>query len=169
MANQNGVLDKLDIEILAQLHDDGRRSFTEIAENLNVATNTVRNRVNRMVEDETLTIVGRLNPNKVGFGAYASIFIAVEPARYIEQVSQQLVALSETSFVAMVFGDFDLMVDIMCVDMNHLTALLTNKIQQIPYVTRTKTITVSKVYKYKQPDPRLLHEKPVSAILFEAS
>lgn len=85
----------------------------------------------------------------------------------IEQVSEQLVALSETSFVAMVFGEFDLMVDIMCVDMNHLTALLTTKIQQIPHVTRTKTITVSKVFKYKQPDPRLLHEKLLSAILPE--
>ena len=167
MTNMNGHLDQLDIEILAQLHDNGRRSFTEIADNLKVATNTVRNRVNRMIEDETLTIVGRLNPNKVGFGAYANIFIAVEPARYIEQVSEKLVALSETSFVAMVFGEFDLMVDIMCVDMNHLTALLTTKIQQIPHVTRTKTITVSKVFKYKQPDPRLLHEKLLSAILPE--
>lgn len=169
MANNNGVLDQLDIEILAQLHDDGRRSFTEIAENLKVATNTVRNRVNRMIADETLTIVGRLNPNKVGFGAYANIFIAVEPARHIEEVSQQLVALSETSFVAMVFGDFDLMVDIMCIDMNHLNELLTTKIQQIPFVTRTKTITVSKVYKYKQPDPRLLHKRLQSAIFPEES
>ena len=169
MANQNGVLDELDIEILAQLHNDGRRSFTEIADNLSVATNTVRNRVNRMIADETLTIVGRLNPNKVGFGAYANIFIAVEPARYIEEVSRELVALSETSFVAMVFGDFDLMVDIMCVDMNHLTELLNTKIQQIPYVARTKTITVAKVYKYKQPDPRLLQEKSRSAIFPEES
>lgn len=165
MASQNGALDKLDIDILAQLHDNGRRSFTEIAEDLQVATNTVRNRVNRMINDETLTIVGRLNPNKVGFGAYANVFIAVEPARHIEAVSEELVALSETSFVAMVFGDFDLMVDVMCVDMNHLTELLTAKIQRIPYVTRTKTIIVSKVYKYKQPDPRHLHAKLLSATL----
>ena len=149
---QEILLDELDFAILTQLQKNGRKSFSDIARDLNVAVNTVRNRVARMVENGTLTIIGRVNPLHAGFQAYASIFIAVEPSTRIDEVAHRLSEFPETSFVCMTSGDFDLWIDVMCLDNNHLTELLTHRVQTIPGVVKTKTIFILKVYKYGQPD-----------------
>lgn len=41
------LLDELNFQILVQLQKDGRKSFTELAEELGVSVGTVRNRVDR--------------------------------------------------------------------------------------------------------------------------
>ena len=61
-------LDDLDFAILSCLQKDGRMSFTVIAEKLNVSIGTIRTRVNKFIEEGTINIIGRVNPDKVGFG-----------------------------------------------------------------------------------------------------
>jgi len=112
----------------------------------------VRNRVGKMIEDGALNFVGRVNPLRAGFHAYASIFIAVEPSSLIEDVAAKLTEMPEASFVCMTSGEFDLWMDVMCRDNQHLTELVTNRLQKIPGVNKTKTMFVMKVFKYGQPD-----------------
>lgn len=47
-------MDEIDRSILDLLQDDGRAPYTDIAEELGVSEGTVRNRVERMVEDGTI-------------------------------------------------------------------------------------------------------------------
>ena len=63
--------DELDYQILKLLQKDGRMSFTEISKEINVAVSTIRHRFINLVEDGTLKIIGRVDPNKIGFNAYA--------------------------------------------------------------------------------------------------
>ena len=72
-------LDDLDYKILEKLIKDGRKSFTDIADELGVSVGTIRNRFNVFVENELLTIIGRVNPDKIGFHTYAQILIKVRP------------------------------------------------------------------------------------------
>ena len=67
--------DELDFQILTLLQKDGRMSFTEISKEINVAVSTIRHRFINLVDDGTLKIIGRIDPNKIGFNAYASILI----------------------------------------------------------------------------------------------
>jgi len=156
---QDVALDDLDFAILSQLRENGRKPFSEIARNLDVAVNTVRNRVARMVENGTLNFVGRVNPLHAGFHAYASIFVRVEPSNLVEEVAQKLADFPEVSFVCMAAGDFDLWMDVMCRDNQHLTELLTNRLQKIPGVVTTKTVFILKVFKYGQPDLKTLRQE----------
>ena len=157
--DQRIVLDDLDFAILSQLREDGRKSFSDIARDLKVAVNTVRNRVGKMVEEGTLNFIGRVNPLHAGFHAYASIFVAVEPSSLIEDVAVKLTEMPETSFVCMTTGEFDLWMDVMCRDNQHLTELVTDRIQKIPGVHRTKTLFIMKVFKYSQPDLGALRDQ----------
>ena len=61
------ALDSLDFNILSCLQQDGRMSFTVMAEKLNVSVATVRTRVNKLIDDGTISIIGRVTPEKVGF------------------------------------------------------------------------------------------------------
>jgi Lrp/AsnC family transcriptional regulator for asnA, asnC and gidA len=157
MSASNGqiVLDKLDFEILSFLQEDGRMSFTVIADKLKVSIGTVRTRFNKLIEDGTVNIIGRVDPDKVGFRCYAHIAVFVRPATLKEKVAQKISKLPEVSFLAMTSGDYDLEVDVMCRDNNHLVDFV-NEISKIEGVHQTKTTIYFKVYKYAQPDLKLL-------------
>lgn len=153
---KNGfTLDELDFSILSCLQKDGRMSFTVIAEKLNVSIGTVRTRVNKLIEEGTINIIGRVNPAKVGFGAYAHIAVFVRPATLKDKVAQKISKRPEVSFLAMTSGDYDLEVDVMCRDNDHLVEFV-NDISKIEGVYQTKTTLYFKVYKYAQPDLNLL-------------
>lgn len=148
-------LDDLDFAILSYLQKDGRMSFTVIAEKLNVSIGTIRTRFNKLIEEGTVSIIGRVDPDKVGFRSYAHIAVYVRPATLKEKVAQQIVRLSEVSFLAMTSGDYDLEVDVMCRDNDHLLHFV-NELSKIEGVYQTKTTIYFKVYKYAQPDLNLL-------------
>ncbi|MBS1742968.1 MAG: Lrp/AsnC family transcriptional regulator [Bacteroidetes bacterium] len=154
-ANETSALDKLDFEILSFLQEDGRMSFTVIAEKLGVSIGTVRTRFNKLIEDGTVNIIGRVNPDKVGFRSYAHIAVFVRPATLKDKVAQKIVKMPEVSFLALTSGDYDLEVDVMCRDNNHLVDFI-NNISKIEGVFQTKTTIYFKVYKYAQPDLKLL-------------
>ena len=156
--NQSPTLDSLDFEILSCLQEDGRMSFTVIAEKLKVSIGTIRTRFNKMIDDGTINIIGRVNPDKVGFRCYAHIAVFVRPATLKEKVANKISKLPEVSFLAMTSGDYDLEVDVMCRDNNHLVDFV-NDISKIEGVYQTKTTIYFKVYKFAQPDLMLLRDR----------
>lgn len=149
------TLDDLDFAILSYLQKDGRMSFTVIAEKLKVSIGTIRTRFNKLIEDGTVNIIGRVDPEKVGFRSYAHIAVYVRPATLKEKVALKISKLSEVSFLAMTSGDYDLEVDVMCRDNDHLVQFV-NELSKIEGVYQTKTTIYFKVYKYAQPDLNLL-------------
>ena len=151
---KNG-LDDLDFSILSCLQQDGRMSFTVIADKLKVSIGTIRTRFNKLIEDGTINIIGRVDPDKVGFHAYAHIAVFVRPATLKESVAKKIGKLPEVSFLAMTSGDYDLEVDVMCRNNDHLVDFV-NVISKFEGVHQTKTTIYFKVYKYAQPDLNLL-------------
>jgi Lrp/AsnC family transcriptional regulator for asnA, asnC and gidA len=149
-------LDQVDLAILRQLQDDGRRSFTDIANALGLSVGTIRNRFTRLLEDGTLHVIGRADPHRVGFHAPANVHIAVRPPQLIAAAAAQVAELPETSYVAIVSGPYDLEVDVMCRDLAHLTELITERLPRIPGVADTHTSLILRVVKYAQPNLELL-------------
>lgn len=155
MQKINGSLDELDFSILSYLQQDGRMSFTVIAEKLGVSIGTIRTRFNKLIEDGTINIIGRVDPDKVGFRSYAHIAVYVRPATLKKKVAEEIMTMPEVSFLAMTSGDYDLEVDVMCRDNDHLVKFV-NELSNINGVNQTKTTIYFKVYKYAQPDLNLL-------------
>ncbi len=153
--NGNIILDDLDFAILSFLQKDGRMSFTVIAQKLKVSIGTVRTRFNKLIEDGTVNIIGRVDPDKVGFHSYAHIAVYVRPATLKEKIAQKIVKMPEVSFLAGTSGDYDLEVDVMCRNNEHLVEFI-NGLSKMEGVYQTKTTIYFKVYKYAQPDLNLL-------------
>ncbi|MES2649863.1 MAG: Lrp/AsnC family transcriptional regulator [Bacteroidota bacterium] len=148
-------LDNLDFDILSCLQTDGRMSFTVIAEKLNVSIGTIRSRFNKLLEEGTISIVGRVDPDKAGFHSYAHIAIYIRPATLKEQIAASIAQMPEVSFLAGTSGEYDLEVDVMCRDNDHLVEFI-NEISKLEGVFQTKTTLYFKVYKYAQPDLKLV-------------
>ncbi|HRE50030.1 MAG TPA: Lrp/AsnC family transcriptional regulator [Flavitalea sp.] len=158
MKPKSFISDELDFNILSYLQEDGRMSFTVMAEKLNVSIGTIRTRVNKLIQEGFIHIVGRVDPERVGFHSYAQIAVYVRPATLKESVASKIAKLPEVSFLALTSGDFDLEVDVMCRNNNHLVEFV-NTISQIKGVDQTRTTFYLKVFKYAQPDLKLLRQK----------
>lgn len=150
-------MDKLDYEILRELQNDGAMSLTIIAKKLEVSIGTIRNRLARLIEEKTVQIIGRVDPAKVGFHAYARIFISVKPAKLIQDTAGKLSELAEVSFLAMISGKYDLELNVQCRDNNHLIELM-EKIHSIESVYETETNMYLKVFKIAQPNLDLVKD-----------
>ncbi|WP_067037637.1 Lrp/AsnC family transcriptional regulator [Allomuricauda sp. CP2A] len=152
----NNSFDELDFTIMSHLQKDGRASFTVIAKETGASISTIRTRVTKLIEDKTINILGRVNPEKLGFNAYATIKIAVRPANKIDEVANKLMEFREVSFLAITSGDFDLEVNVMCRDNNHLIDVINKRISSIEGVYNSSSIMYLRVLKFAQPDLNLL-------------
>jgi Lrp/AsnC family transcriptional regulator for asnA, asnC and gidA len=150
-------MDELDFQILRELQKDGAMSLTIIAKKLKVSIGTVRNRLAKLIEDSTVQIIGRVDPDKVGFHAYARIFISVKPAKLIQVSAKKLSQFPEVSFLAMISGKYDLELNVQCRDNLHLIELM-EKIHAIEGVYETETNMYLKVFKIAQPDLDLVKD-----------
>jgi Lrp/AsnC family transcriptional regulator for asnA, asnC and gidA len=150
------AIDEIDLSILEHLQVDGRRSFSEIADDLDVTTTTISNRVKKIIQEKILTIQGFLEPHRVGFKAPATIGIVIEPKR-IREAASEISEFPEVSWVAIVSGQFDLIVEAMCRDSDHLTDLIIDRINKVDGVQQTQTFMQLEVIKLRQPGVELLN------------
>ncbi|MEM7348813.1 MAG: Lrp/AsnC family transcriptional regulator [Chloroflexota bacterium] len=158
MNEHNGEqLDALDYAIINQLKIDGRMSFTKIAEALDVPVSTIRHRYTNLIETGILSVEGWVVPQKMGAQAFASIYLSIKPPRLTDQIAGQIMELPETSFVAKVIGEYDLMVDVVCWDNTHLNQFISEHIHTIEAITNIRVFLMLEVYKYGLPDVRQLY------------
>ncbi len=139
-------LDGLDQEIIWLLQGDGRMHFTEIARQLGVTEGTVRNRVAKLQESGIFQIIAVLDPHRVGYDAPALIGVTIQPP-HLDRVAAAIAALPEVSYLIMVSGEYDLMVEVLCRDREHLSQFIRDDLQAIPGVQRTKTFIILHTYK----------------------
>lgn len=146
MTQQGNPLDDIDRRIIAILQADGRRPYSQIAEDLNIPPSSVRYRVQRLEENGTLQIVGIANPLTIGFDRFAMIGITVRPGA-AREVCVRLRDLPETSYVIMTAGRFDIMAEVICRDTEHFTDLVNERMHHIDGVTGTESFFVLEVHK----------------------
>lgn len=140
--------DEIDHLILQTLQNDGRKSFSDLAKELGMAVSTISKRYMNLVDCGILAIIGRVEPERIGLNAYASINVQVDTLANVERVAQELMALPEVSFLALRTGDFQLEINVMCRDNSHLMEILRNNMDKINHVRKYEINMYLKVYKW---------------------
>ncbi|MCF2533969.1 Lrp/AsnC family transcriptional regulator, partial [Yinghuangia soli] len=139
-------MDDIDRRIIAILQADGRRAYSQIAEDIGIPASSVRYRVQRMEDAGVLQIVGIANPLTIGFDRLAMIGVRVR-AGAAHDVCRALRDLPETSYVVMTAGQYDVMVEVICRDTAHFTDLLNRRLHLIDGVVSTDSFFVLEVHK----------------------
>jgi len=128
-------MDSTDEEILEILEEDGRISFTEVAEKVDVSEGTVRNRVEKMQETgviEKFTVETSTESSK------AVVMVELETGRDIEKV---LKGFPKAITILEVAGDYDLVLRIERKSNREINSLL-DSIRSISGVKDTETYMV---------------------------
>jgi DNA-binding Lrp family transcriptional regulator len=128
-------MDDLDREILAILRRDSRTPYTEIADRVGTSEGTVRNRVERLIEEgiiERFTVATRTGNVK----AMVEIGVAVDVDT--SEISERMADWPEVDFVWQVSGEEDVVVVADTADTGTLNELIT-RARELDEVVSTKT------------------------------
>jgi Lrp/AsnC family transcriptional regulator for asnA, asnC and gidA len=139
-------MDNIDLQILETLQKDGRTPFTTIAKQTGVSESTIRTRYGSLVERGIVQTIAVVDPFAVGYNAPALIAISAEPGA-VNTVARALEQITEVSYLVLILGAYDLLVEVYCRDRAHLTDLITNHIQSIPGIRATETLVIGKIFK----------------------
>jgi Lrp/AsnC family transcriptional regulator for asnA, asnC and gidA len=143
--NGGVVLDEVAKQIIDQLQQDGRRSYAAIGKAIGLSEAAVRQRVQRLIDAGVMQIVAVTDPLTVGFPRAAMIGVTVDGP--IDEVAAELASLPEVDYLVVTAGAFDLMLEVVCEDDDHLLDVLNSKIRATTGVARTETFVYLKLLK----------------------
>ncbi len=138
-------LDSVSKEIIAQLQQDGRRSYSAIGKVVGLSEAAVRQRVQRLIESGVMQIVAVTDPMELGFARQAMIGIRIRGG--LLEAADLISELDEVDYVVVTSGPYDLLVEAVCESDEHLLELLSSKIRVIPGVESTETFMYLRLVK----------------------
>ncbi|MGK5628480.1 Lrp/AsnC family transcriptional regulator [Streptomyces sp. URMC 123] len=135
-------LDAIDRAILRMLSTDGRASIRSVAERVHVSRANAYARINRLIDDGVIRgFSTRIDPERAGYGASAYITLKIVQNSW-RAVREQLRELPGAAHIALVSGDFDVLLLVHTEDNRALRELVLTRIQSIPEVLSTRTLLV---------------------------
>jgi Lrp/AsnC family transcriptional regulator for asnA, asnC and gidA len=138
--NKNDVkLDPLDLTIIRLLNENGRLSSSEIARRIGgVSGRTVSNHIEALIENNVISIKAVINPEQIGYGVLADVFIDVEPGSVVE-IANVIAAFPQVSYVACATGGTDISISVRVRTNEELFEFVTETLGKVPGVLRTQT------------------------------
>jgi Lrp/AsnC family transcriptional regulator for asnA, asnC and gidA len=150
-------LDDLDNTIIELLRADGRLPYRAIARKLGVTENTVRSRVRRLEESNTMRVVAVTDIEAAGFSMLLAIGVQVE-GRSPETVARELARFPEVFSVNVVVGAQDVEILVVTENQASLNELIGTRLAAVPGVRRLTPALALDVLK-NQPDWVPFHDE----------
>jgi Lrp/AsnC family transcriptional regulator for asnA, asnC and gidA len=145
VATASSLLDDVNRAIIGLLQTDGRRSYAAIATHVGLSEAAVRQRVQRLLDAGVMQIVAVTDPMQLGFARQAMVGVRADGD--LREVAAKLAALAEVDYVVVTAGSFDLLVEVVCNDDDHLLSLLNDSIRSVPGVRDSETFVYLKLAK----------------------
>ncbi|PWI41175.1 Lrp/AsnC family transcriptional regulator [Streptomyces sp. ICBB 8177] len=135
-------LDSTDRAILRLLQEDGRASIRSVADRVHVSRANAYARINRLIDDGIIRgFTARVDHERAGQGASAYITLKIVQNSW-RTVREQLLTLPGVAHIALVSGDFDVLLLVHTPDNRSLRELVLTRIQAVPEVLSSRTLLV---------------------------
>ncbi|MFX0199853.1 MAG: Lrp/AsnC family transcriptional regulator [Candidatus Hodarchaeota archaeon] len=140
------MIDAIDSKIINLLQKDGRIPSTKIARGLGISEATVRNRIQRLIQEGIIQIVAVGNPFKLGFGIVGTIKINID-IKKVDNVMNELMKIDELWYLALATGGTDIDTEFNAKSLDDLHGLIFERINKIDGVIRTETSLIMRYVK----------------------
>ena len=132
------MIDSTDLEIIDKLKKDGRASFSDIADDLGLATSTVTGRFQKLEEQGVITgFIPKIDYEKLGFELMAMIDIKAESGD-IPDTAEKLESNNRVISFFEVTGDTDMVIVSRFLDRKVMNEFI-KKLQQTKGIKSTET------------------------------
>ena len=135
-------IDELDRKILAIITRNARIPFKEVADMCGVSRAAIHQRVQKMFDNGVIIGSGyQVNPKMLGYQLCVYVGIILTKASMYKEVSTALENIPEVVESQFTLGTYSMLIKLYAKDDQHLMELLNAKIQEIPGVANTETLT----------------------------
>ncbi|MFH0836251.1 MAG: Lrp/AsnC family transcriptional regulator [Candidatus Micrarchaeota archaeon] len=133
-------MDAIDEKIMALLEKDSRTPNIVIAGKLKISEGTVRNRIQRLVDEGA---IARFTIDRGSFGFSALALIRTDAGTPTGKIVKKLLAIDGVKTVREVTGDWDVVCRIQVSNAEQFNDII-EKIRLVPKVLETKSLVVLK-------------------------
>lgn len=135
-------IDELDRQILQIITQNARIPFKEVADACGVSRAAIHQRVQRMYDLGVITGSGYyVNAKMLGYQLCVYIGITLEKGSMYNSVTKELEKIPEVVETQFTLGAYSMLIKLYAKDDAHLMYLLNARIQEIPGVNKTETLT----------------------------
>ena len=142
-------LDETTVEIIRQL-SDGRKSFKKIADELGIAENTVRSRVNKLECAGVMKISARVDPEQIPDYQMLIVGVKLTTMNGVRK-AEELVKLRNVVSVSAVTGRYDLVMIVVLNKDFGLTEFITEEMDRVKDIQSIETFVVYKSFQLEIP------------------
>jgi Lrp/AsnC family transcriptional regulator for asnA, asnC and gidA len=141
---QHALLDDVGKKIVEQLQEDGRRPYATIGRAVGLSEAAVRQRVQRLIDAGVMQIVAVTDPMQLGFARQAMVGVRVSGD--LEDAADKLAELAEVDYVVITAGSFDLLLEVVARNDDHLLEII-KQVRAVDGVLTTEAFTYLKLRK----------------------
>jgi Lrp/AsnC family transcriptional regulator for asnA, asnC and gidA len=142
-------IDETNIAIIKHLRD-GRKSFKAIADELSITENTVRARVNKLMEEKVLDIAGMVDPGSLPGHQLAIVGVKLNTMNLVS-TALRFTDLKGVISVSVVTGRYDLIMQVLLNEELDLLKFYTREVTKIPEVQEVETFIAYQNYNVRVP------------------
>lgn len=142
-------IDRINLSIIKHLRD-GRKSYKKIADELSLSENTVRSRVNKLIDEGVLEITGLVDPQAVSDHRIVIVGVKLATMELVKK-GEEFSRLKGVIAVNVVTGRFDLILIVLLKPGFGLLEFYTEEVSRLSSVQSVETFVVYKSYNLKVP------------------
>jgi len=142
-------IDKINLSIIKNLRD-GRKSYKKIADELSLSENTVRARVNKLIDEGVLEITGLVDAEAVSDHPVVIVGVKLTTMELVKK-GEEFSRLKGVISVNVVTGRFDLILIVLLKPGFGLLEFYTEEVSKLSDVQSVETFVVYKSYNLKVP------------------
>ena len=142
-------IDKTNLAIIKHLRN-GRKSYQIIARDIAVSENTVRSRVQKLIDKGVLDISGLVNPETINGHRMVMVGVKLQSMDLVKK-GKEFSDLRGVVSVSVVTGRFDLILIVLLKSGFGLLEFYTEEVSKIKDVQSVETFVVYKSYNLKVP------------------
>jgi len=142
-------IDKINLAIIKHLRT-GRKSYKKIAEQLSVSENTVRARVQKLIDKGILEITGLVDPEAINGHRIVMVGVKLKTMDLVKK-GEEFSKLKGVISVSVVTGRFDLILMVLLKTGFGLLEFYTEEVSKLEDVQSVETFVVYKSYNLKIP------------------
>jgi Lrp/AsnC family transcriptional regulator for asnA, asnC and gidA len=142
-------IDETNIAIIKHLRQ-GRKSYKKIADELSISENTVRTRVNKLIDKGILEISTRVDPEAIPGLRVVMVGVKLKTMNLVKK-GEEFSKLKGVVSVNVVTGRYDLLLIVLLNESFGLLEFYTEEVARIDDVQSVETFVVYKGYNLKVP------------------
>jgi Lrp/AsnC family transcriptional regulator for asnA, asnC and gidA len=134
-------VDKIDLKIIEILKKNGRIPNKEIAKILELSEGTIGNRINKLLKNHLIKIVGLTSPAVFPEKQFIYLGIKIDSNKLSIKISQEIEKLPGVKSVAIITGQYDILVELF-MEISKLINFLNKELSRVESIVSVESFVV---------------------------